>query len=99
MRIWNATCRKVLGPTAGSQFGIAAALPTARHWEECVPKDSSLRSERQFCLIAGVDASTSLFLGLPASLWQSLGLTIELAACTTLLLIVVNLLQRRAQAR
>jgi molybdate transport system permease protein len=33
-----------------------------------------------------VDTSSSVFLGLPGSLWQSLGLTIELAACTTLLL-------------
>jgi molybdate transport system permease protein len=33
-----------------------------------------------------VDPSTSIFLGLPASLWQSLGLTFALATCTTLLL-------------
>ena len=33
-----------------------------------------------------MDPSTSIFLGLPASLWQSIGLTIALATCTTLLL-------------
>lgn len=35
--------------------------------------------------------SDSAFLGLPSDLWSSLGLTIELAACTTLLLGVIGL--------
>lgn len=38
-----------------------------------------------------MDAAASTFLGLPAELWQSLGLTVELAVCTTLLLGVLGL--------